>query len=390
MTIKAYFMKGFKTLVGALVSALLLTGCQDAHMKAVQDFADDLGRQASKNMIDSVVAKYPAVELADELSLAYYPDSIQVRKAAEEGIYEVRFNSKASMKVKVAEDGSIKVIESRGLFKYPEEKIQFAKNTGAFSGDIPDEELARKMIIVDNMATELFNKYVNSRKDAIKNVGFTMTKEPMFAMDDGEGYYTLQNTTDQPISADEYEITWSDSFAYGNVHESNDEIGKGRNIPANGTVRIPVFFSGRYFQEIRSITMKTPTQASFFRNYKPQGTEYAGYVDEHGEEITGKKLSDGPYIIAGSLGGRYPVHINLEKGMKKGTYYYDKNGSSNTIALSVKSFNRRTGEIIMEETNEKGEVTGMFTGKLTSTKFEGEMKAFTGKTYKFNLDVTNE
>ncbi len=124
------------------------------------------------------------------------------------------------MKVKVAEDGSVNVLESRGLFKYPEEKIKFAKNTGAFSGEISDEELAKKMIIVDNMATVLFKKYVESRKDAIKNVGFTETQTPMFAMDEGEGYYTLQNITDQPISADEYDITWSEEAVYSGLEKA--------------------------------------------------------------------------------------------------------------------------------------------------------------------------
>ncbi len=77
-----------------MASVLLLAGCQDAHMKAVQSFANELGRQVSKNMIDSVAAKYPAAEFADELALAYNPDSIQVQKAEEEGIYDVTFNSR--------------------------------------------------------------------------------------------------------------------------------------------------------------------------------------------------------------------------------------------------------------------------------------------------------
>lgn len=212
----------------------------------------------------------------------------------------------------------------------------------------------------------------------------------MFAMDEGEGYYTLQNITDQPISADEYDITWSEEAVYSGVEKSSTDIERGRNIPANGTVRIPVFFTGRSFNEIRSITIKTPTQASFFRNYKPKGTEYADYVDEYGGEVSAKKLADGPYAMTGSIGGKYPIHMNLEKGMKNGTYYYDKSGSKNTIALSIKSFNRRTGEIIMEETNKNGEMTGTFIGKLSSTTVEGEMKTYMGKTFNFTLNVQSE
>lgn len=381
-------MNKIKSVGCMALCALLLVGC-DSHKKDVKNLANEIGRQASKNMIDSVAAKYPQAAFADSLALAFHPDSIEVSKSDQEGIYDVRFNSKASMKVKVADDGSLSVTESKGLFYYPAEKIAFAKKVGAFKDEISDAELAKKMINVDNMSSSLFKEYVESRKNAIKNLGFTVTREIMFMMDTGEGYFTLKNTTDKPISADEYEITWSNEYIGFGIEKSSNSIGKGnKDIPANGTVRIYSNFTGHDFSDIRAITMKTPSQKSFFENFEPKGTEYADYVKVNGEvEPSATKLSDGPYVIAGKLGGKYPIHINLEKGMEKGTYYYDKSGPSATLDLVVKSFNPRSGDLVLQETNAKGDVTGTFTGKMTADNYKGEMRAFTGKTYEFDLAV---
>lgn len=73
--------------------------------------------------------------------------------------------------------------------------------------------------------------------------------------------------------------------------------------------------------------------------------------------------------------------------MKKGTYYYDKYGPSNTLQLVVKAFNPNTGDLTLEETNDKAEVTGTFIGKLSDTSYTGTMTAYTGKTYNFDLKI---
>lgn len=385
MRLRSFFFAAGSSLL------LLNTSCKDGNTKKVEDFANNFARLASDNQLDSIIAMYPAAEYADAISLTYNADSIKVNGAGDDGVYNVYLGNGATLSATVSPEGAVTVKETKGLFVYPEPKLEFARRIGAMRNEMNDEKLAMTMMTVDNLSTELFNEYVASRKNAIKNLGLTVTKQIEFMMDLGEGYYTLKNTTDQPIGGDEYTITWQYDYIGMAGESSTKDIKPGVDIPASGTVRVPVDFTGHSFTDLKAITMSTPSQESFFKNYKPTGNEYSDYVKRYGDQpVSTKKLSYGPYAIAGKLGGKYPIHITLEKGMKKGSYYYDKSGPKNKLDLVVKAFNDRTGELTLEEMSAKGEITGTFIGKLTPETFTGKMSSYTGKTYDFTLNVTAE
>ncbi|MDE5665260.1 MAG: hypothetical protein K2I31_04895 [Duncaniella sp.] len=374
--------------LAAASAAMLFTSCSDPREQKLSDFSENFARHITAGQLDSIIAIYPAAELAEEIAIDYIPDSVSISKTETEGIYRISYGNGTSILVESPENGPMAIIESRGLFKYPEDKIKFATATGAIKNDISDEKLATTMANVDNMATTLFNDYVASRKNAVKNMGETITKEIEFMMDEGKGYYTLKNITDQPISGDEYSVTWKYTYMGMGHEEVTRKIEPGKDIPANGTVRLNFSYSGHSFPEIQAITMNTPSQESFFKNYKPTGKEYSEYISQYGEDAaSAKKISDGPYELAGKLGTKLAIHVNLDKGMKKGTYYYDKYGPSNTLQLVVKAFNPNTGDLTLEETNDKAEVTGTFIGKLSDTSYTGTMTAYTGKTYNFDLKI---
>lgn len=382
-------MKHFSLSLAIASAAITFASCSDPGEKAMTDFSQTFAHYVNDNRTDSVIAVYPAAELAEEMSIDYNPDSVTVTKTETEGLYHINYGNGTSIIVETRENSLPTVIQSHGLFKYPEEKIKFATATGAIKNDMTDEKLAKTMVNVDNMATSLFNDYVASRKNAVKNMGATITKEIEFMMDEGKGYYTLKNTTDQPISGDEYSITWKHTYMGSGIEDVTRKIEPGKDIPENGTARIPFSFSGHSYSEIQAITMNTPSQETFFKNYKPTGKEYKTYISENGEDnAKAQKLGNGPYELAGKLGTKLAIHVNLEKGMKKGTYYYDKYGPSNTLQLVVKSFNPNTGDLTLEETNDKAEVTGTFIGKLSNESYTGKMTAYTGKTYNFDLKVT--
>ncbi|MDE6669537.1 MAG: hypothetical protein K2K26_07625 [Muribaculaceae bacterium] len=370
--------------------ALTITGCTDKRTTKVKTFADRFAQYVSRNEIDSILSYYPAAEYADKIDLTYNPDSISVKDGEKENTYYVTFDNGLSMLVTLLPNGNITVNETKGLFKYPESKILFARKLGALHSDMTDEKLAKVMINVDNLSTELFNEYVASRKGAIKNLGPTITVEVEYGYQIGEGYYTLKNTTDQPIGGDEYSTTWQYDYMHMGYEDHHTEIKPGKDIPGRGSVQIPFKYSFHQGESLIAITMNTPSQDSFFKNYEPRGDEYSNYVKAHGED-PGKieRLSYGPYKLAGKLGGKYAIHLNLDKGMKHGSYYYDRYGTKNTLELSVKAFNDRTGELTLEETNDKGEVTGTFIGTLTKDTYTGKMTSYEGKTYSFTLKVVN-
>lgn len=378
-----------KISVGLICSLLVLFGVSCSKQKQVREFAERFAGYVDKEQRDSILSVYPGAEYAEEYQLTWNADSVKIDKGDNDNEYNIRFGSGVSMLVKVRDDGKIDVLSSHGLFKYSENKLKFAEKTGALGKTMTDEQLAKRMIQVDAMSTELFNDFVKSRKNAIQNLGFTVTYEPQFGMETGTGYYTLRNTTDETIGGDEYDITYSGWECWAGMEERTwTDIVPGKDIPPHGTVQLPEQFSYHHNRDLKSVTMHTPSQESFFKHYQPTGDEYSEYVRIHGDEVVKKEtLRNGPYTLAGKLGGKYAIHINLDKGMKYGTYYYDKNGPKHTLDLSVKAFNNRTGELTLEESNDKGEVTGNFVGVLTEESYIGKMTSFQGKTYDFTLRV---
>lgn len=353
---------------------------------SVKSFAQKFAGYVNEEVRDSIIALYPGAEYADKIEINFNPDSLTVTPTDKEGEYLVSYCDGEKMLVSTGKNGEISIVESNGLFKYSPAKMQFAEKVGALKKNMNDETLAKRMIQVDNLSSELFNEYVNSRKNAIKNLGFTVTHDPQFAMEEGTGYFTLKNTTDQPIGGDEYDITYwvTDMSAMSEY----PKIEPGKDISANGSIKLNESFTWRFGRDIKAITMHTPSIESFFKNYAPTGEEYDNYVKIHGKEVKKKvRPGIGPFELAGKLGNKYPIHINLAKGMKAGTYYYDKNGPKATLDLRVKAYNENTGELTIEESNNKGEVTGTFVGILTPEAYIGTMTSFQGKTYDFTLEV---
>lgn len=382
-------MKKTRLFITVPLAAALLCSCS-GNKKEVTDFAADFARKVQAGQVDSLKMVYPQIEDADSIAVTFVADSLRVDDTDKDGVYNVSYGNGVAVTVRMDGDGRMTVLDSRGLFAYPKEKEQFARKTGALKGDLTDVEKAKRMVIVDLMAEDIYSRYSDKRKNAIVNLGLTITKDIMFMMDEGAAHYTLKNTTDRPIKGSEYTVTWEDSYIGSGIEDTSYRTETGKDIPANGTVKFPFAFTGHAGSSISKITMKELSNKEFMADYTPVGNEYEAYVKEHGDEVSaaGKKLSDGPYHIQGKLGGKYSVHITLDKGMKQGSYYYDKMGPSARLELKVLDFNPKTGKLILEEHNDKGQVTGTFTGTLSSTGFVGQMTSYQGKIYDFKMTVT--
>lgn len=381
--------KKTQTFLAVAFVAAMMVSCSGKEKK-VADFATDFAHKVQTGQMYSLKMVYPQIENADSVAINFVADSLRVEKTDEKGIFKVNYGSGVTAVVKMDDNGQMSIAETKGVFAYPKAKEKFAEKVGALKGEFNDVEKAKRMAIVDLIAEDIYEDYSSRRKNAIVNLGFTITRDIMFAMEAGEGYYTLKNTTDMPIKGSEYTITWNDYYMGWGHDESKYRTQTGKDIPANGTVRIPSQFTGHEGSNLSKITMKELSNEEFMDTYTPVGNEYEAYVKEHGDDVKNvtKKLHDGPYKIKGKLGGKYAVHITIEKGMKTGSYYYDKNGSGATLALKVQDFNPKTGKLILEEQNDKGQVTGTFNGTLSSTSYIGQMTSFQGKTYDFDMEVT--
>lgn len=375
-----------------LLALAMLASCESKEEKAIRAFAEDFGEKASENEIEELTDVYPGLEQADSIAMDYNAKDIKVSKA-DDGTYDVQFNNETSLNVKYVNDGKIEVLESTGLFAYPKNAVKFAKAIGGIKDeDMPDSKVAIVMNNLSGVMAFLMDEYMESRKDAITVSGPTITEDIFYTYDEGRGYYTLTNNTNETISRDEYTINskyeTDGSYAAGGYHSSTDTE-KGGDIPAGGTYKWYFTFWGHGAADRPTITMKHPTQDRFMSMYKAKGNEYKRYKAAHPEDIhKTAKLDDGPYYISGKLGGKYAIHMTLEKGMKGGSYYYDKYGPNNTLQINVNSFDPKTGHLVLQEINKEGDVTGSFEGTLSNTNFVGDMKVYTRLAYKFDLNVT--
>lgn len=374
-----------KKIIFASIVAVLLTACSDKGKDAAAAFAPKFAQWAQTGQTDSIVAAYPVAEMAQTFTLT--PADASDAKVAKSGDgYAITYPSGATVNVVVDEAGNVKIVSSNGLFKFDETKRVFAERIGALKDAETDSALAVAMDMSDAIAAWLLEGEVAKRKNAIRVSGPTITYDPEFALDEGKGYYTLTNTTDASIAANEYTI----SVVWEAMREgtTSRKIEKSVNLAPGESYKWHFDFNYYYGPNKPVVTMSLPSQEDFIANYQPRGDEYSRYVAEHPQgSASVERLGKGPYELKGKLGGKMAIHMNLHKGMENGSYYYDKYGASHPLSLTVKSFSPRTGKLTLDERNEKGEVTGTFEGTLTPKDYTGTMTSHSGKTYQFHLEV---
>lgn len=380
-----------KVILSLMIPALLgaLTSC-DKNTQKVKEFADEFATNVKANNLEKIRSVYPDAELADSVAFSTPAGDPSVKSAENDGEYMVTFSDDAGMLVKVADDGTVSVINSVGIFAYPADLYSVAEKTGALSEDMKDVELAKVMLNINPMLSYLCEEYNTTRKDALRLGQPVVTKDITYAMEEGRGYYVITNELDEPIAGEDYTITWEDVYLGFGYDSQKNRTTKGKDIAAKGTVQIPFVFSGHGGESIVKVAVNAIDENEFIKHFKPKGDEYAKYVKNHGAiEKREKGIGDGPFTFAGKLGGKYPIHLTIDKGFKTGSYYYDKYGPSHPLKLTVTSYEPSTGKLKLEEFTDKGRVTGEFAGIVTAETYEGEMDAYTGKTHKFTLTAVN-
>lgn len=379
--------------------SMTLASCSD-RKDDVKKFAIDFGDKVSQNNLDSVRLLYPDAEDADSLALDFYEGDITIENGDTENEYIVTYNEKASMVVKMYDDGKIKVKNSRGLFAYPQDDIAFAKAVGGIKGRMNDKEVAEVMGNMVGLKSKLFQQYVDSRKNALQVLPYVNSYcEGEYC----EGYYPIKNNSAEPFEAGSYTVNIKE-YVYS-TDETFRKTRQGSSIPAYGTANFKVETCESDIK-VTGVNIPTPPMSQFLKFYTPTGNEYKEYManssigmgsvsgpgsgsgNNLGSGSRDGKLGDGPYHIVGKIGGKYGIHMTIDKGMKTGLYYYDKKGPANQLVLTVTDFNKKTGQITLEERDSKGMVTGTFVGVLSTTNFSGVMTVTSnGKTYNFDLKV---
>ena len=102
--------------------------------------------------------------------------------------------------------------------------------------------------------------------------------------------------------------------------------------------------------------------------YKDQMKDY---IKESSSTTYSKTISNGTYSMAGKV-SKYSIHMNIEvKGTNvSGYYYYDSQGSGNTVKLSGTI--NEDGELTLKKFSKDNEETGYFEGVFNGVEYSGK------------------
>ena len=191
--------------------------------------------------------------------------------------------------VKEEGTGDFVVMESHGLFAYPDDKVELAKNTGLWDAKLTDAQLAERM-------------HDNGFKDYIQNL---IKKKKSNMLTAGEFVYDnysyekigqkVVNNTDQEINASDYTLTIKETY-YNWAEEdfkTDKKTEKGKFIPPYGSVTFDCIYS--YYDdygsgpELSRINIKIPDEEILRRFLKFTGNEYRDYLDSKAKESNKSK-----------------------------------------------------------------------------------------------------
>lgn len=253
------------------ISAVFLTAC--GHKKDVRNFAINLAEKVAENQRDSILRVYPEAEVADSFALTFNPDSVTVKTSDDDGCYIVSLSPEASLMVYRAPDGSMSVVQSKGIFAYPDEKLIVAKKTGMWSDKLSDVEMNARMndeeffkYIADHSANHIPEILTLGKPDKEQGIG---------------RYYPVINNTDSDVDSTEYYIKVRDEHPdykkLGYTGGASFYVIPGKTVPAKGTAKIPIDSTAGV--TAKSIIMRIPLEQLAMRFIDYTGNEYREYLN---------------------------------------------------------------------------------------------------------------
>ena len=235
----------------------------------VRNYGKYFVEKLNANQLDSLKTSYPDISNADSI-IPFKSDSIMVVETTP-GHYTLTLAEGITLKLDRSEDGKITVSESKGLFAFPEDKVEVAKKTGIWDDKFSDAQLNERM------KDEGFFQYIqNQIKKKTSNI--------LSVKGDAElGVFNqyIVNNTDQQISGSDYVILKEECWRLdGGDYEHTNYTVPGRNIPPHGQIKIEGYVAPMGNSEsVVGVRMKlTPEQLQEkFASYT--GNEYQEYLD---------------------------------------------------------------------------------------------------------------
>ena len=246
----------------------------------VRKFGSYFVEKISAGQLDSIKDFYPEISIADSI-IPLKSDSIIVMEFAPNQ-YDVTLTEEVTLKINRSENGYITVTESKGLFAFPEYKVDIAKKTGMWEDNLTDAQLNERLKDEDFFKFIKKSKTVNDKK--IISVGQVQPNDKNIeSCGFCDGHLIITNQTDVFISGDDYELVnkvgyqgqatdYDDGYSEFGSHE------KGKDLEPYGKARYEAEWGFRVYNNYRIKWKLTKEQLQ--EKFAPfTGNEYQEYLD---------------------------------------------------------------------------------------------------------------
>lgn len=261
----------------------MLVACDNTE-KEVKEFLGQFSEAAQSGDKDALARLYPGIEIADSLSFGIDEDNINIEPGDGENLFKVTLEPGKDIIIERAEDGTMTITESHGLFAYEASRLDFARKTGQFKDELTDVTNAQRMAdnrFLNELSEKLFaNVRNNVSAYATSRTGRDYWEEIWTA--------TVTNNNDFDLEGNDYSVyfsvTYFDTDLMRDVPSGSKTL-TGKPIPAHGSATYSLSVvdmeSGTRYR-VSSININSLSPDVVKQIYTPTGNEYDDFVKEHG------------------------------------------------------------------------------------------------------------
>lgn len=364
------------------LSCLLLVSCNQKEKKAGEMLQQLKAAVDSKNM-ETIKSLYPAVTDADSLVTDFIIDSFKYEVVNDTLV--ANDDSGHAFYFFGEDDKDLKIVNSKGIFCYPDYKMKFAKGTGQYKEGLLDVELSKRMndnSFADYILQKLRAKYSNP----LSTGESVITSDLIDNATGAEGYVPVTNHSDIMLEGTDYDFRYNIDYFYPDEQGTEKKSMKGKTIGPGETIRMPIWYNEHNLPHGYQIIYHI-SDATLMDAFKPVGNEYDEYLKANdgvpgGVENTTLK---GHRTFSGSM-DNYKINGTLD--FSDGNSFTGEYGyKGRTTGLSIQGTLMADGTVTAIETNSKGNSSGNYLGKVHGTTITGRFTNYKGEQFTFEWNI---
>ena len=368
-----------------LVVLMCLSSCEND--KAVKEFVTRYATAAANGDTATVRKIYPDAAKAVSFNTALIADSLTVTD--QDSIVLVGLGNGVDMKIRRGAGDAMTIVESHGLFAYPDNTLAFAKKTGQWKEGLTDAQQAERMAdqgLVDYLF-QSFNEQVKTGLSIIRTGTYGDDYYQGEWVSSEGATFTVKNNTPFDVPGSAYHIIYKSGYWGGGSMSS--EMVAGKNVKAGETVELRTTRLGPNMESDTShqLVVRGFTKDEFLANFQPTGKEFDEYLERKGQQPAARAESLS-FIMEGLMGG-CGTRLGLEGD--EGFLMYTLNskelevGNVEQRSVTLVSYDPATAQLVLRVKKTDGTVTGNLVGTYRNGAYQGKFNNVNGKSSSFSF-----